>query len=170
MGYPPLLRAWSWLPPPPPPPTPSSELNHETRFMCFFMGPLVVFRCVSRTPKTQPSFFGSIRLGTHPSTTVFSFSTGHQWNQVCPLLTERVSTLSACGRFSFRLPPGPPGWPLLGNIFQLDMGNPIPQISAWREQFGNIFRFHLFGHDMVVVGYLCVLLNLKNCQSSYTNM
>ena len=50
-----------------------------------------------------------------------------------------------------RLPPGPPGWPLVGNAFQFDMNDPKKYLTAWREKFGKIFRFSLMGQKIVVV-------------------
>ncbi len=52
------------------------------------------------------------------------------------------------------MPPGPRGWPLFGNLLQLDLNNPLPQFAIWREKFGKIFKFNLMGQNCVVVSLM----------------
>ncbi len=60
------------------------------------------------------------------------------------------------------MPPGPRGWPLFGNIFQLDLNNPLPQFAIWREKFGKIFKINLVGQNIVLVSQ--VMISLCNMQ------
>jgi hypothetical protein len=48
------------------------------------------------------------------------------------------------------LPPGPKGWPIIGNSFQIDFEkNPAPQLVKWTKQYGEIFYLSIGGSDFV---------------------
>jgi hypothetical protein len=48
------------------------------------------------------------------------------------------------------LPPGPKGWPIIGNTFQIDFEkNPAPQLVKWTKQYGEIFYLSIGGSDFV---------------------
>jgi cytochrome P450 len=47
--------------------------------------------------------------------------------------------------------PGPRGWPLFGNAFQLETSRAHMAFSRWADEFGKIYRFRAMRHDMVVV-------------------
>ena len=49
------------------------------------------------------------------------------------------------------MPPGPRGYPLLGNVLQLDLNNPVEKLAKWRKEFGDILTINLTGQDVVVV-------------------
>ena len=49
------------------------------------------------------------------------------------------------------MPPGPRGYPLLGNVLQLDLNNPLEKLTKWRKEYGDIFTINLIGQDIVVV-------------------
>ena len=49
------------------------------------------------------------------------------------------------------MPPGPLGYPLLGNILQLDLNHPVEKLAKWRKEFGDILTINLIGQDIVVV-------------------
>ena len=49
------------------------------------------------------------------------------------------------------MPPGPRGYPLLGNVLQLDLNNPLEKLTKWRKEFGDIFTINLIGQYIVVV-------------------
>ena len=49
------------------------------------------------------------------------------------------------------MPPGPRGYPVLGNILQLDLNDPRQTLALWKKEFGHIFKINLFGLDAVIV-------------------
>ncbi|KZV67274.1 cytochrome P450 [Peniophora sp. CONT] len=48
-----------------------------------------------------------------------------------------------------RLPPGPPGLPIIGNAFQL-VGEPWSKFSAWRKEYGDIIYLNAAGQPTIV--------------------
>lgn len=49
-----------------------------------------------------------------------------------------------------QLPPGPRGWPIFGNIFDVDMGLfPQTQLMAWAKQYGEIFYLKIASSDFI---------------------
>ncbi|KAF7791365.1 hypothetical protein EIP86_002379 [Pleurotus ostreatoroseus] len=52
---------------------------------------------------------------------------------------------------SLRLPPGPPGVPLLGNLLQLSPKRPHPQLLKWARTYGEIFHLRLGPQHMIVL-------------------
>ena len=53
-----------------------------------------------------------------------------------------------------RMPPGPTGYPLLGNLLQFGLNNPKERLATWRKEFGDIFSIRFFGQEAVVVSKL----------------
>ncbi|KAJ3557356.1 hypothetical protein NM688_g1517 [Phlebia brevispora] len=47
--------------------------------------------------------------------------------------------------------PGPRGYPLFGNLFQLSRKRPHIQLQKWADEYGEIYRVHLGTLDMVVL-------------------
>lgn len=48
------------------------------------------------------------------------------------------------------LPPGPRGWPIFGNSFQISFEkDPAPQLAKWTKEFGEIFYLSIGGSDFV---------------------
>ena len=52
------------------------------------------------------------------------------------------------------MPPGPKGYPLLGNVLQTNFHNIVESLTKWTEEFGEIFKINLLGQEIVVVRYL----------------
>ncbi|KAJ3898383.1 cytochrome P450 [Lentinula edodes] len=52
----------------------------------------------------------------------------------------------------FKLPPGPPGIPILGNLLQLPTTRPWLTFDKWREQYGPIVYLNIAGQNMIVLG------------------
>ncbi|RYP22853.1 hypothetical protein DL765_001449 [Monosporascus sp. GIB2] len=47
--------------------------------------------------------------------------------------------------------PGPPGFPFVGNITDLDPNNPLSSFKALAEKYGEIYRLNIFGQNLIVV-------------------
>ncbi|KAI0474817.1 cytochrome P450 [Xylaria cf. heliscus] len=48
--------------------------------------------------------------------------------------------------------PGPPGWPLIGNLLDIDLNNTMQSFAILSEKWGHIFKLHLGGTDRI---FLC---------------
>ncbi|KAK0714759.1 cytochrome P450 [Lasiosphaeris hirsuta] len=47
--------------------------------------------------------------------------------------------------------PEPPGWPILGNAFEIDLEFPLGTFTKWADQYGEIFRVRFPSREMVFV-------------------
>ena len=54
-------------------------------------------------------------------------------------------------RIGYLLPPGPPGWPLIGNALDIDPRNPHHTLTDWAKQYGDVYTLNLVGKRTVVV-------------------
>lgn len=50
-----------------------------------------------------------------------------------------------------RLPPGPRGIPVLGNLLQVPVLRPYPQFREWAKQYGSIFSLKLGPQNVIVL-------------------
>uniref|UniRef100_A0A0W0GB59 Cytochrome p450 n=1 Tax=Moniliophthora roreri TaxID=221103 RepID=A0A0W0GB59_MONRR len=50
-----------------------------------------------------------------------------------------------------KLPPGPKGYPIVGNLFQLDVDRPWHSLLEWKKIYGDIVYFRLFNQDVIVL-------------------
>ncbi|KAK5191519.1 hypothetical protein LTR96_010363 [Exophiala xenobiotica] len=50
-----------------------------------------------------------------------------------------------------RLPPGPKGKPLVGNLLDIPPQHSWLKFKSWADQYGPIFRLNIFGRSHVVV-------------------
>jgi len=48
------------------------------------------------------------------------------------------------------LPPGPKGWPLVGNALQIPTGRTWLKFDEWGKQFGSIYTVYIFSKPVVV--------------------
>jgi len=48
--------------------------------------------------------------------------------------------------------PGPRGWPLIGNLLDIDVNNTMQSFMALTEQWGRIYKLHLGGIDRIMLG------------------
>ena len=58
--------------------------------------------------------------------------------------------------FYVRMPPGPAGIPLLGNILQISEESFLEDMTKWRRKCGDVIRISVLGKDFVIV---CICLN-----------
>lgn len=50
------------------------------------------------------------------------------------------------------LPPGPRGWPIIGNTFQMNLfDKPAPQLLKWTKQYGDLFHLKIGGSHFIFV-------------------
>ncbi|KAI3606358.1 cytochrome p450 [Moniliophthora roreri] len=49
------------------------------------------------------------------------------------------------------LPPGPKGYPIVGNLFQLDADRPWHSLIEWKKTYGDIMYIRLFNQDVIVL-------------------
>ncbi|ESK85382.1 cytochrome p450 [Moniliophthora roreri MCA 2997] len=49
------------------------------------------------------------------------------------------------------LPPGPKGYPVVGNLFQLDANRPWHTLLEWKKTYGDIVYIRLFNQDVIVL-------------------
>ncbi|KAJ3709650.1 cytochrome P450 [Lentinula raphanica] len=55
-------------------------------------------------------------------------------------------------RLRSKLPPGPSGLPILGNVLQLPSSQPWSTFDKWTKQYGPIFYLNIAGQDTIVLG------------------
>ncbi|EPS98969.1 hypothetical protein FOMPIDRAFT_1125292 [Fomitopsis schrenkii] len=55
-----------------------------------------------------------------------------------------------------RPPPGPPGWPIIGNVFDMPTSYQWETFAAWGDRWGDIVSISLFGKRMVILNSLDV--------------
>ncbi|KAI1125317.1 cytochrome P450 [Nemania abortiva] len=47
--------------------------------------------------------------------------------------------------------PGPPGWPLIGNLLDIDLNNTMQSFMTLSEKWGHIYKLHLGGTDKILL-------------------
>jgi hypothetical protein len=65
-----------------------------------------------------------------------------------------------------KLPPGPPGLPLIGNLHQAPKGAPWLMYQKWIEQYGNIVSVNFGGTTIVIIGDYETAKNLLDKRGS----
>ncbi|KAF8074119.1 cytochrome P450 [Lyophyllum atratum] len=54
-------------------------------------------------------------------------------------------------RQAYKLPPGPPGVPFFGNLFQVPALRPYPKFREWAKEYGAVYRLRLGTQDLIVL-------------------
>ncbi|KAI0669064.1 cytochrome P450 [Trametes maxima] len=49
------------------------------------------------------------------------------------------------------LPPGPPGWPVIGNLFDVPESHHWRHFARWAQQYGDVMSLTLLGQPMIIV-------------------
>ena len=47
--------------------------------------------------------------------------------------------------------PGPEGWPVVGNTFQLNVDEMHKSFNAWKDVYGGVFKIRVFSKNVIVV-------------------
>ncbi|KZT58460.1 cytochrome P450 [Calocera cornea HHB12733] len=68
-----------------------------------------------------------------------------------------------------RLPPGPPGLPPLGNIFQLPSQFLWYKLDEWTKEYGPLYTFWISGQPFVVLGSVKVAADVLDRASGVTS-
>ncbi|ESK82967.1 cytochrome p450 [Moniliophthora roreri MCA 2997] len=69
----------------------------------------------------------------------------------CALIAFFVWTQLPDTRRKMRLPPGPKGYPIVGNLFQLDSSRPWHTFVEWQKTYGDIVHLRLFNQNIILL-------------------
>ncbi|KAF8989959.1 cytochrome P450 [Cyathus striatus] len=71
---------------------------------------------------------------------------------LCLLATFLLHFIRGRNQNRTKLPPGPPGLPLIGNVLQISKGKTWLTFSKWNDEYGPIIHLNLAGQHAVVLG------------------
>lgn len=74
--------------------------------------------------------------------------------------------LGQIGRRPSKYPPGPPTWPLVGNLFQMPKHQGHKQFAKWAEQYGPIYSLILGTKVLIVLSEDRVVKDLLDKRSA----
>ncbi len=69
-------------------------------------------------------------------------------------------------RSALPLPPGPKGYPLIGNAFDIPHHYPWLTYAEWARNYGDVFSFSVFGKTTIVLSSLEAVTELLEKRSS----
>ncbi|KIK93481.1 hypothetical protein PAXRUDRAFT_828946 [Paxillus rubicundulus Ve08.2h10] len=64
------------------------------------------------------------------------------------------------------LPPGPRGFPLIGNVFDLNIAAPWVSYEQWGKKYGGLVYSSIFGHDVIIINSTKVAYELLDQRST----
>lgn len=70
---------------------------------------------------------------------------------ILPLLGVACWLMLGSKRFNRLYPPGPPSWPLIGNLFRLTAKHPWLRFTEWKETYGRLVYLHGLGVSILVL-------------------
>ncbi|RPD67493.1 cytochrome P450 [Lentinus tigrinus ALCF2SS1-7] len=88
------------------------------------------------------------------------------WALAGILFVWTVKKIIAVSVRNRRMPPGPPGVPILGNIFDVPKNMPWFKFTEWKQQYGPIFSLNMAGQPVVVVNSHKVTADLFDRRSN----
>lgn len=59
-----------------------------------------------------------------------------------------------------KLPPGPTPWPIVGNLLQFDVQNPLVTFHQWAKQYGPVYRLYMGSRLNVIINDHEILKNV----------
>ncbi|KAJ7886134.1 cytochrome P450 [Mycena olivaceomarginata] len=68
-----------------------------------------------------------------------------------PVVLAPLLLLIRLARTRGPLPPGPPRKPIIGNLFDVPLGNPFAAFEAWRKRYGDVVYLRILGSSIVVL-------------------
>lgn len=69
-------------------------------------------------------------------------------------------------RSALPLPPGPKGYPLIGNAYDIPHHYPWLTYAEWAHNYGDVFSFNVFGKTTIVLSSLEAVTELLEKRSS----
>src|SRR6267154_2147248 len=67
--------------------------------------------------------------------------------------SSSTRTAAAAGLRALRQIPGPPAWPLVGNLLQVELPRMHAQLEAWADRYGPLYRLRLGWRNALVVSH-----------------
>lgn len=69
-------------------------------------------------------------------------------------------------RSALPLPPGPKGYPLIGNVYDIPHHYPWLTYTEWAHKYGDVFSFNVFGKTTIILNSLEAVRELLEKRSS----
>ncbi|KAF8258555.1 cytochrome P450 [Lactarius quietus] len=57
-------------------------------------------------------------------------------------------------------PPGPPGWPIIGNLLDISPSSPWLSYTEFSKKYGHIVSYRVFGQDIIVLNTITAIKDL----------
>ncbi|KAG0699878.1 cytochrome P450 [Suillus ampliporus] len=89
------------------------------------------------------------------------------WLEIClasvgVYLVKRAFTKKNPARY----PPGPPGWPLIGNVTDMPHIKPWLTFAEWGKKYGDISHIEILGQHIIVLNYVRTAMDMLDKKSS----
>ncbi|KAI0632727.1 cytochrome P450 [Trametes polyzona] len=76
------------------------------------------------------------------------------WHAVAAVLLAFIVKAAFARRRRTPLPPGPPGWPIIGNVFDVPPAYHWKTFAKWGERYGDLMMLTLLGQPMLIINSL----------------